>query len=48
MGPWPRLVLFPLAAQLAPHLELDDLGRTLRDRPGNGMELPVHHLAPLC
>jgi hypothetical protein len=35
------------AAQLAPHLELDDLGRTLRDRPWNGIEMPVHRIAPL-
>jgi hypothetical protein len=41
------LVLVPLAAQLAPHLELDDLGRPLGARTGNGVEMPVHQLAPL-
>jgi len=46
-GPGPRLVLFPLAAQLAPHLELDDLCRPLSDRTGNGIEMPGHQLAPL-
>jgi hypothetical protein len=41
------VLLFPLAAQLAPHLELDDLGRALRQRPRHGVKMPLHQRSPL-
>ena len=47
-GPGPEgSVLLPLAAQLAPHLELDDLRRPLGDRTWNRVQMPVHQRSPL-
>jgi hypothetical protein len=44
--PW--LGPFRLAAQLAPHRELDDLGRTRRRQgPRYGVQMPLHQLSPL-
>ena len=35
---------FGFAAQLAPHLELDDLGRTRPEWPRHGVQMPLHRL----
>jgi len=43
----PGLRPFPLAAQLTPHLELDNLGRTRPKGPRHGIQMPVHQLSPL-
>jgi hypothetical protein len=43
----PGLRPLRLAAQLTPHLELDDLRRTRRMGPRHGVQMPLHQLSPL-
>jgi hypothetical protein len=43
----PVLRPFRLAAQLTPHLELNDFRRPRSLGPRHGMQMPVHQLSPL-